>query len=723
MNYNPYQTPMLIEAPPMPTNHNFRWLLVCLLIVAIIQVLMIGGGLVAVYTEKPPANIDVPTGENAYMKLWGAETTALPDHYTVQNSVEKMRAYSIYFLWDTYPKLEEVAEASNLALKWPPTRGTRYRLAAYPFLQATNDILPLAILKAVFKMTNKYADVATPPAWYVSVYDENDWTRDNIFMPENLFNGSVTAGSKDSDTTYMRCRCSDTFKPFKWIEVVRTCYPVTKDSYPLCDDGGQWYYHAPGSGTWYNIGNCVVRYNKIDAAVYCMALMGVASCLTKDITLESIFGKHQSESDLNYPTQLLPVTDSIKSSYATVYSTLLDTPGCILSDYQGAKLWSEFWTIAKSHFVKRLKNNLGEKSIIRSISRLIKDAKTKDIKALQVQGFLPFQAFYSKEGAPLKGYIAFVASIAGIFGLLVAFLISFPACLFGQCSFLIPLLTLCLVGASGWLGWEYGLDAFISSQGTNMVTRGLDLYSITPEEVVDMCVEPTLGAQDTEKQQFFSGLPSSWIADMSIELFASMLGFDVVVMHTQPNKSGTYLVEMCDVTKIKLDFGLSPGQPSWWKGGTCGNEDVSGQDFACDSCPFPKARDAVLKSRGGLCFKNLGVPNFDNNYMTMNWQGEKETPKGPNVATYFTKSIPDNGNFTSNNLAEMKTWLTTFNAVVCTCRESKDALCIGCEGNISDVLCNWAQRASPGFTSPGVSQQAVTKRSSTSDGPVLRMNF
>ena len=36
------------------------------------------------------------------------------------------------------------------------------------------------------------------------------------------------------------------------------------------------------------------------------------------------------------------------------------------------------------------------------------------------------------------------------------------------------------------------------------------------------------------------------------------------------------------------------------------------------------------------------------------------------------------------------------------CRESKDALCIGCEGTVSDVLCNWSQRGNLSPTSaPG----------------------
>ena len=671
---------------PTTTSHTTRWVLFSLLLLVLTVVTLDGIFVAMLYNEKPPPNLDGPSSELLYMQLWGKETTALPPHFMVQDSVDKMRSYSIYFLYDTYPKLSEVPEATNLALQWPPRRGSRYRIAAYPFVQTSKDPLPIAILKGIFKMTNKYADQATPPAWYVSVYDETDWTKDNIFMPP------VAPNSKDTATTHLCCRCSSIFGAFQWVEVTRTCYPVSKDSYPLCDDGGQWYYHAPGSGVWYNLGNCVVRYNKIDAAVYCMALLGVASEIRQNnVSLKGVF----QDKGLQGPDVLLP----LDGQAAQIYKSILDTSGCTLDAYAGKKTWPEFWNTAKAHFSARLKQHLGDKSFVRSMSKLIKDARAKDADSLQLAGFLPFQAFYVKKDGPLFGYVAFLSSIAGMLGAAVAFLITLPASIFGQCNVLLPLLLLAASGAGGWLMWQYGLDAFVSSQGVNMIARGLELYSVSPEDVVDFCVEPTVGSQDTERQQFFSGLPSSWIADMSIELFSSMLGFDVVVMHTQPNKSGTYLVEMCDVTKIKTSFGLSPGQPTWWKGGTCGGEDITG--FECADCPAPGARESMLTSRGGLCFNQL-FPTFQSNYMTMNWQQEPNGPMAAEDPPLGLGQFPSQGIFSETDKSKMTTWLQRYNASSCICRESKDALCIGCEGTVSDVLCNWSQRGNLSPTSaPG----------------------
>jgi len=690
----------LLLAPAKSSSHTARWALLSLLLVVLVVSGFDGVFVALLYNAKPPANLEGPSTEANYMKLWGPETTALPPHFTVQDSVDKMRSYSIYFLYDSYPKLEEVPEAANLALQWPPRRGSRYRIAAYPFVQTSKEPLPLAILKGIFKMTNKYADQATPPAWYVSVYDETDWTAGNIFLPPQTL--AVAAGGKDSATTHLACRSSAVFDTFKLVEVTRTCYPVSADSYPLCDDGGQWYYHAPGSGVWYNLGNCVVRYNKIDAAVYCMALMGVASELGKgSITLAQVFAGLPGG-----PAVLLPFQPDA-AQIAQIYAATVDTPGCTLDGFAGKRSWAEFWSTAKAQFAARLKQHLGDKSFVRSLAKLIQDARSKDAAALQLAGFLPFQAFHVQKDGPLRGYVAFLSGVAGVLAAALAFLVTLPASLFGQCSALLPLLLLLAGGAGGWALWRFGLDAFVSSQGVNMIARGLELYGLSPEEVVDFCVEPTIGAAEPERQQFFSGLPSSWIADLSIELFASVLGFDVVVMHTQPNKSGTYLVEMVDVTKIKTSFGLSPGQPAWWQGGTCGDEAV-GAGFGCLECPSPGLRKDVLQSRGGLCFKNLGVQGFASNYLTMNWQCEAQAKAqaaaacaGPAAESRFAAGFPQDGNFQPADLDKMAAWLRGYNAVPCACRESKDALCVGCEGTLSDVLCNWAQRSNLPPTSPG----------------------
>ena len=642
--------------------------LVASLLVVLFAAAGAGGGQAILFFVKPPANIGPPVDETFYaQKVW--RTADLPPHFVASDDLAAMQKYMLYFLWDVYPRLEQVKEAGNLALQWPPPRGTRYRLAAYPFVHTGNDIVPVAVAKSILKMVNKYEDQATPPAWYISVYDAEDWTRKNIFLPS----------PSQATSTRMSCRCSSIFQPWKWIEVTRTCYPVADNSYPLCDDGGQWYYHAPGSGVWYNLGNCLVRYNKFDAGVYCMALMGVVyAAFTKNPAnpagqsgfVSSVMGK------TDCPTTLLTLTDDLAKSYATVYANLVKVPGVSLTDYQNLKKWEDFWNLAKAHFTKRVESYEGETSFVRALMKLIKDAKSTSSKDLNLDGFLPFQAFHVKEGRPRLGFLSLCAVIGGVLGLLVAVLF-----LFVKGNLVVPLVLLAAVGAGLWFGWSEGLEAFVSTQGVYMLSKGLKMYNITAADVVDICVEPVEnGASTSEKQQFFSGLPSSWIADMSIEIFASMLGFDTVVMHSQPNKGGSYLVEIVDVTKIKLDFGSSPagGDPKWWAGGTCGEEPTALGGFACKDCPYLGAQQANI--RGGLCLKettNLQV----NNYYTLQWQNKgvvaAETPPPP-------KPTSD----------AINNWLKQFAAAQCDCREVKDAMCLGCMGFISDHVCNWSAPSS-----------------------------
>jgi hypothetical protein len=678
-----------------PASGGGKAAVVAFLIVVLFAGLGALGGLVVVWTAKPPANIAPPVDEAFYgMKIWG--TASLPPHFAASEDLVAMQKYSISFLWDVYPLLEQVPQAENLALKWPPARGSRYRLAAYPFVQTGKDVLPVAVAKSILRMVNKYKDEATPPAWYVSVYDDSDWTRKNIFLP---------APDKEP-STHLSCRSSAIFQPFKWIEVTRTCYPVKKDSYPLCDDGGQWFYHAPGSGVWYNLGNTLVRYNKIDAAVYCMALAGLQYATGGDLTkVRTVMGE-------DFPPILLSLPQQQRSQYKITYASLLQVTGVSLDDYPSygsdatgpTPTWQAYWSVAKAHFAKRVTSYLGEKSFVRALMKLIKDSKDSGSADLKLQGFLPFQAFSTPPGTPRTGFLTLLAVLGGVLGLLVAILFLF---LKGQ--LVAPLVLLLAAGAGLWFGWETGLEAFVNSQGVYMLAKGLDLKQATVSEVIDFCVEPARDSPSPpEKQQFFSGLPSSWIADLIIEVLASMLGFDTVVMHSQPNKSGTYLVEIVDVTKIPMAFGNSPGgDPQWWKGGTCGNESAATPltNFGCTDCPYSQAHTAG--SRGGLCFVDTPVrptppppprgrsarlqDTQNSNYYSMKWITEEGVVAAEDPYTtqgqYPLKS------------QDMSNWLFKFGAQSCSCREVSSAMCLGCEGFISDHLCNWSTPASS--LSPG----------------------
>lgn len=636
-------------------------------------------GYLTIRFAKPPANLGQPLDEQSYaQKVWGCNT--LPPVFPAQAAGS---TYSSYFLWDLYPGLDKVPEAENLALKWPPARGSRYRLAAYPFVQTSKEWVPVTVVKSILKMVNKYKDEATPPAWYVSVYDESDWTKDNIFLPD---------GSGGS-TTHMVCRSSAIFQPFKWVEVTRTCYPVKKDSYPLCDDGGQWYYHAPGSGVWYNLGNCLVRYNKIDAAVYCAALMGVlyeTQKINPPVTIKTIFGSLNSEL---LEQKLLSVTPAKLQDYVDAYGKLLDTQGASLLDYDGCVKWDDFWKKAKEHFAKKVSGFLGERSFVKALMKLIKDSRSADDQEdLKLEGFLPFLAFHMKAGEPRTGFLVLTSVLGGILGLLLAVLF-----LFIKGHLVAPLLLLGAAAAAVWFGWEAGLEAFVNSQGVYMLQKGLDLYKASVEDVIDMCVEPELGASSPEKQQFFSGLPSSWIADLMIEVFGSALGFDVVVMHSQPNKSGTYLVEMVDVTKIKLAFAStpSPSGPSWWPGGTCGTQPI--QNFDCENCPYDGAQPSPSRVRGGLCYpssspsvrrlRSRGSTGATgpaaSPYMTIKWKNETT-----NVVAADTPWAVQGADYPLSD-KEMSVWLNKFGAQPCQCRDGPKAMCIGCEAFLSDQVCNW----------------------------------
>lgn len=52
----------------------------------------------------------------------------------------------------------------------------------------------------------------------------------------------------------------------QWMEVIHACYPPPGHGYPMCDDGGYWLYMTPGTGVYWGTGKrWLVANNKIDA--------------------------------------------------------------------------------------------------------------------------------------------------------------------------------------------------------------------------------------------------------------------------------------------------------------------------------------------------------------------------------------------------------------------------------------------------------------------------
>jgi len=554
----------------------------------------------------PPKNVGSPAANfEAYAStVWpGAAPTS--DAY-------------VTFLWDTANAATLAASpvAPNLQLDWPPPKGSRFRLAAYPFGSKSSGVFVWDVVKGVFETLNSYSDVATFPGWFISVYDKDYWP-----------NCPYYDQNKGTSATQ---RCSPDFGMFQWIEVLRACYLMPGVDYPACDDGGHWFYHAPGSGIWYNLGATLVRYNKIDAVLFLMAQMAIAAGVAV----------------LQIPTDMNPAIAAVTSAAAaeglkTAYATCLE--GLNLEKLNQTT-WDALWAACKSQLASYMDARRGDADIFAAIRAIIKAGGGK-----KQQSPVPF-IFYREQvndGRAKEAFYVLTALLAGIVASALAVVFSLLTILSGLP--LVPLLVFlgAAAGAAAYT-WYRQLGELLAGMGFVTLQGGLAKRGATLDDVLTYLTEPSSAAERAErvKIQAFSGLPQTQVFDAAIETFASLLGYDTVVFFAQANKSGTYTVELVDVTHITVG-----GQ--FWRGGLCGG----GADRPGTACD---ATTPLGLSRGGLCWPTGAGQKVDSPsiYQYMNWKAAKQQ-----VSTLPT---PDR---LTNYTSEVTTLFTTNNRKACTCSD------------------------------------------------------
>jgi len=624
---------------------NAPFLMLGLVLVLLTVGGFLGGAYWSARMRKPPANIVAPDANpTVYAQGIWFQDTLPPPCFTPQ--LADTSEYFMYFAWDSYPKLDDIEVAPNLSLTWPPKAGQRYRLAAYPFLSSKPGNFVVNVLRGVFELVNTYRDIGTFPGWFVSVYDADNWAKNNPLLPTD---------PTGSYALQARCRENHFFGSFKWVEVLRACYLLPGADYPACDDGGQWYYHAPGSGVWYNLGTTLVRYNKVDAATYLMAQMGVA-----------LYGSNKTAGK---PPLTIFTGDAATKAYPKIYKVGLPNDACDLSAFGGlGDDFGAYWNAAKAQMAKYMTALQGDKDLFQIIKNVI---GKPDYQKGALQGIFAYREFAGADGAQ-RSYLTMVAVMGVAAGGAVVAALALLGFAAGGVSLWQPLLFLLLSAGAGLAVWYSLLDSMLQGLGFTTLAGALEKHGVTTEQVVDFLVEPQ--ADGSVAQQAFSGLPNTQELDVAIELFASVLGYDTVVMTTQPNKSGTYTVEIVDVTKIGLGENGKKADP--WFGGVCGTSDSESKSVPCDSTPTPDAR-TQCKLRGGLCFGS-SFPNSLN---------APTVYKRMDYSTAWQAPVPQ-GCQDSSFETEIQNWLSK-NSQVCSCDYTlkNDLHCVSCKDTTSGKLC------------------------------------
>ena len=254
--------------------------------------------IIVYFITLPKSAVDVTTNLAAnvhdyIISIYNSDTLG-EDFYTNFN-----------WIWDTAPPAIQKAFpiAPNLSIQWPPAKGSRFRMTAFPYPDTgKSKFWFFQFLKGISSLLDNTADQVTFPGWQISIYDplnpnDNKWSK--------FLNEQIQWDPDEGASTYQNIKAPQPFKPV-FMEVIHSCYVPPSLSYPYCDDGGYWLYGTSGSGIFWssggyhpvlNVGGSLVANNKIDAMFKLLETTAGTTALrlgTNDPTMTPIKYMHNS---------------------------------------------------------------------------------------------------------------------------------------------------------------------------------------------------------------------------------------------------------------------------------------------------------------------------------------------------------------------------------------------------------------------------------------------
>lgn len=408
------------------------------------------------------------------------------------------------WLWDTAPtnmlKAHEIAE--NLSFSWPPPKGSRYRLTAFPYPDTGDSSFWLVkFAKGMASLLDNTSGQITFPGWQISIYDPlepnyNSWQN---FLPKN------TTGISDTPL---------------YVEVTHACYAPPKKTYPTCDDGGYWLYGTVGSGVFWK--TCGTPDNKSGKYLVC------------NNKIDAMFKLWNYAQTLKNPPLL-----------AMMLAAGLDP----------SKLKT---TKAEDYLYARLNGTGGGYNLMEALKSII-DASDSGRQIPKLTAWRSMEPSKAKKGwvTWLACSITFVVILLALLGG-VGYSIYLAVKRRNQQKWWVS--TLIVLGALLGtvlmsvilyrLEWsvvsEYMFEKFgYTTMDSALKKSGLDLKSF---------IFATAGIDNQynnlpkgKYNPIANGLAQTQLFDFDLSYLTSMCGLDSVIMHTQPNKSGSWAVEILDV--------------------------------------------------------------------------------------------------------------------------------------------------------------------------------
>ena len=367
------------------------------------------------------------------------------------------------------------------------------------------------------------------------------------------------------------------FKNNQDVEVVHACYPPPGYSYPYCDDGGYWLYLATGSGVFWNTGKCIVSLNKLSLL---NDLYNYSFKIRKDV---AILNEIKKKKILLPPVLGLSIQD----------------------------------------IVDRLQGKGGGYSIMVAIFTVVKSLTEKNKKSI------PKMIGFKNMTPSNKGKSVWDNFISRTFLILYLMAVTIIQLFVNirnknyEYVILIILICLILLATLIYIFLFYIFENFFRDLGWMTLDMALKDTNMTLYQFVEECVTGQL------KNPICNSLAMTQLFDLDIEIYSYAMKYDSFILTSQPNKTGNWEVEICDLRNFDKDNLIT-------KGGVCGH--YQEHHSSIQENELLQKTKHILKS-GPISFDPIGRPPF----------------------------------YKPNNN--------------CDCKEGKDKLCINCNGYLSEKLC------------------------------------
>ena len=481
---------------------------------------------------------------------------------------------NVGFLWDyAAPSLTVQKPTAQVTVwKWPPLLNERYPLAAFPYPKKAKHFGNLGnFVEGMKSVLNTKSDLATVPGKYVSIYKWDGFPDADLganTVNNNQYSRALqramqkpVSPQKKGDPEYM---CYTYKSSPGAIEVMHSCYPPEGDKWPLCDDGGYWFYGVPGTGIFWSIpdytsGAAMYRGGKVIQPPNCPGY-GTLLCANKvDMMLRLYAFRINNNAVPHLPPR--PDASTYRNSYQQEYNyrlAFVRSPPHVFYNHPSIDA-----IVAGA--CQYYHNREGPMNGVIALYRGVRDYQEN--RPVKITAFRVMNR--SDSVAPTLGWIFFFVLTFAVLGVYVLYVL--PMTLFKGFR----------TDGYGWkrvlaenacviIGW-FILLIVLTLVMTDVLFRGfgyVTLYRLRHEtglslnEIVKRC------AMGTDPK--CNGLAMSQLHDLFIENMAVNVPttdadgnimteeetdgftFACVIMATQPNKQGVWTCEIVDFTRTPV---------------------------------------------------------------------------------------------------------------------------------------------------------------------------